>query len=66
MEEKVTEKVNKMRIPYIAMRLLTIVFVLLLFFPDLNPANIIQKAGQAKISGTSSLFTSSVSYSSLT
>ncbi|MGN0141943.1 MAG: ABC transporter permease subunit [Roseburia sp.] len=65
MEEKVAEKVNKMRIPYVCVRILIVAFVLLLFFPDLNPANIIQKAGQAKISSTSSLFTSGVSYSSL-
>lgn len=66
MDEKVTEKVNKMRIPYVCMRILTVVFILLLFFPDLSPAAIIKKAGQAKISSTASMFTSGISYSSLT
>jgi putative aldouronate transport system permease protein len=65
MEEKVTEREKKMHIPYVCTRILIVVYVLLLFFPGLNPANMIQKAGQAKISATSSLFTSGVSYSSV-
>lgn len=66
MEEKVAEKVDKMRIPYVCARVLAVVYVLLLFFPNLNPAHIVQTAGQAKISDTASLFTSGISYASLT
>lgn len=66
MEEKVAEKVNKMRIPYVCIRVLLVVYVLLLFFPSLNPALIVRVAGQAKISATASLFTSGISYTSLT
>lgn len=66
MEEQINAKVNKMRIPYVCMRILTLLFVVLLFFPSMSPANIIKQAGQAKIKGTTSLFTSGVSFSSLT
>lgn len=66
MEVNVNEKSNKMKIPYICMRLLTVLTVALLFFPSLSPANFITQSGQAKIKGTSSLFTGAVSYSSLT
>lgn len=66
MEEKVYEKANKMRIPYIGMRLLTVLGVALLFFPSLSPTNFITQAGQAKIKATTSLFTSGISFSSMT
>ncbi len=66
MEGNINEKVNKLRIPYVIMRLLTIVSVAMLFFPSLSPANFIRQAGQAKIKATTSLFTSGISYTSLT
>ena len=66
MEENINEKVNKLKIPYAIMRILTVAFVVLLFFPSLSPAGFIKQAGQAKIKGTTSLFTSGISYNSLT
>ena len=65
MEEKITAKLNKMCIPYRMNRVLLILFVLLMFLPDLSPVRFIEQAGQAKIPDTASLFTSSISYSSL-
>lgn len=65
MEVNVNEKANRMRVPYIIMRLVTILAVVLMFFPSLSPAYFITQAGQAKIKGTASLFTSSISYDSL-
>ena len=65
MEEKSIEKLRKLRIPYILNRVLLIVFVACLFFPEISPARIILQSGQAKISATASLFTSGISYSSL-
>lgn len=53
------------RIPYRIVRVMLIAFVLLMFFPGLNPASIIKTSGQAKIGSTASLFTCGISYSSL-
>ena len=66
MKDKDAAQSDKMRIPYVCTRLLLVVFVLAMFFPALNPAYIIDQAGQAKIANTASLFTSGISYSSLT
>lgn len=67
MEVNVNEKTDKkLKVPYICMRLVTILSIALMFFPSLSPANFITQAGQAKIKGTASLFTSAISYSSLT
>lgn len=57
---------EKMRIPYICSRVMLLLFATLMFFPDCSPARFVQQAGQAKISGTASLFTSAISYTSLT
>ena len=66
MEVNVNENSKKVRIPYMCMRILTLVTLALLFFPSVSPVNFITQSGQAKIKGTASLFTSGVSYSSLT
>ncbi len=66
MEENINEKVKKLNIPYGIMRILTLAYVVLLFFPSVSPANFIKQAGQAKIKGTTSLFTSAISYDSIT
>jgi len=66
MEKKVCEKAGKGSVLFIIVRLLTLATVVLLFFPSLSPVNFITQAGQAKIKGTASLFTSGISYSSLT
>lgn len=65
MDEKITAKLNKMRIPYRINRILLIVFALLMFLPDLSPTRFIEQAGQAKVPDTASLFTGSISYSSM-
>lgn len=57
---------DKMRIPYVCSRIMLVLFALLLFFPDCSPARFVKQAGQAKIGGTASLFTSAISYKSLT
>lgn len=66
MKEMQQDAIRRLKIPYICLRLLIVMSVVLLFFPSLNPANIITKSGQAKISLSSSLFTCGVSYSGLT
>lgn len=66
MEKKVCENAGKSNVLYVFVRLLTLVIVVSLFFPSLSPVNFITQAGQAKIKGTASLFTSGISYSSLT
>lgn len=66
MEKKVCENAGKGNVLYVFVRLLTLVIVVSLFFPSLSPVNFITQAGQAKIKGTASLFTSGISYSSLT
>ncbi len=65
MEEKNTAKLNKVVIPYRIIRVLLVAFALLMFLPDLSPTRFVEQAGQAKISDTTSLFTGSISYSSL-
>lgn len=65
-DEAAAPWLKKSKIPYIANRVLLVVFALLLFLPGVSPANMILKSGQATIKGTASLFTSGVSYSSLT
>ncbi len=65
MEDKITAAAEKMKIPYRALRILLILFLVMMFFPQLNPAAIITKSGQAKVSTNISLFTCSISYSSL-
>ena len=65
MEVNVNEKANRMRIPYVVLRLLTILSVVLMFFPSLSPVYFVTQAGPAKIKGTASLFTSAISYDSL-
>ena len=59
------DRLKKLRIPYVCVRILLIVFAALMFFPGVNPAYIVLKAGQAKIRNTASLFTSGISYKSL-
>ena len=54
-----------LRIPYITVRIVLILFVLLMFLPAASPTRIVLTAGQASTSNTSSLFTNSVSYESL-
>ena len=66
MEKKVCENAGKSNVLYVFVRLLTLVIVVSPFFPSLSPVNFITQAGQAKIKGTASLFTSGISYSSLT
>lgn len=58
--------VDKMSAPYIIVRVVLVVFALLMFFPGVSPTRIVLTAGQSKVSATSSLFTNSVSYASLT
>lgn len=65
MDEKTAEKLKKTQLPYILNRVLLLVFTALLFFPGVSPSHIVLTAGQAKISGTASLFTNGISYSSL-
>ncbi len=66
MEGKVNEKTNMLKIPYVCVRLITVVIAALLFFPSLSPVSFIRQSGQAKVKPTSSLFTSAISYSKLT
>lgn len=65
MDEINSVKWNRVRIAYILERVLLIVFIALLFFPGVSPSYIILKAGSAKITNMSSLFTNGISYSSL-
>lgn len=66
MDERTAAKLKKMQVPYICVRILLIIFAALLFFPGVSPSKIILTAGQAKITGSASLFTNAISYSSLT
>lgn len=66
METNVNEKINKLKIPYGLSRILTLAFVVLLFFPSISPAGFIKQAGQAKVKDTASFFTSGISYERLT
>lgn len=65
MGERLTPPKDPLRIPYIVARVVLILFVLMMFLPAVSPTRIILKAGQASTSSTASLFTNSVSYSSL-
>lgn len=58
-------KLKKAEYFYIPLRILTVLTVVLLFFPAINPAKIVTGAGQANVNSVNSLFTSAVSYSSL-
>ncbi len=66
MEENINEKVKKLNIPYAISRILTVAFLVLLFFPSMSPASFITEAGPAKVKNTASLFTSGISFESLT
>ncbi len=66
MEGNINEKVNKLRVPYMIIRILTILAVALLFFPSLSPTNFIKKSGTAPIKATASFFSSAISVDSLT
>ena len=66
MGERLKTRRDSLRVPYIVARVVLIVFALLMFFPGVSPSRFILAAGQAEISATKSLFTNSVSYSSLT
>lgn len=65
LDEKTVEKLKKTQLPYIINRVLLLLFTALLFFPSVSPSHIVLTAGQAKITGTASLFTNAISYSSL-
>lgn len=56
---------DPLRIPYIIARIALIMFALLMFLPAITPTRIVLTAGQASTSGTSSMFTNAVSFSSL-
>lgn len=58
-------KLKRTRFPYMALRILLVLFVAMLFFAELSPARIVLASGQAKIGATASLFTSGISYNSL-
>lgn len=66
MEERLETREKRMWIPYIITRILLVAYALLMFFPAASPAWIVRQAGQAKVTNTASLFTSAVSWSSLT
>lgn len=65
MGERLKPKGDRLRVPYIVARVVLIVFALLMFFPGVSPSRFILTAGQAEISATKSLFTNSISFSSL-
>lgn len=66
MKEQLSPKERLANILYVPMRLMMVLSAVLLFFPALNPALMISKAGQAKIKGSTSLFTCATSYKNLT
>ncbi len=66
MEGNTEKLVDKLKVPYIVIRIITLLSVALFFFPSLSPTNFITKAGSAPIKATSSFFASGFSYSSLT
>ena len=66
MKEELSPREKTANKLYVPLRILVLFSVVLLFFPALNPARMIIQAGQAKISGTASLFTCAISYGSLT
>lgn len=61
MKEERTEKIGALSGLYVVQRILTILTIAMIFFPIANPAKICEM-----VSGKISLFTSAVSYSSLT
>ncbi len=65
MDLSVQDKLKKLRIPYICIRLLLIAFAALMFFPGVSPSYIVLSSGQAKIRNTASLFTNGISYKSV-
>ena len=65
MGERLSKPKEALRIPYITARIVLILFALMMFLPAVSPTRIILTAGQASTSSTASLFTNSVSYSSL-
>ena len=65
MGERLSSPKEPLRLLYIAARIVLILFALMMFLPAVSPTRIILTAGQASTSSTSSLFTNSVSYSSL-
>ncbi len=66
MKEELSPREQTANKLYIPLRILMVLSAVLLFFPAINPALMITSAGQAKVSGTASLFTCAVSYGSLT
>ncbi len=66
MKEELSPREKTANKLYIPLRILMVLSAVLLFFPAINPALMITSAGQAKVSGTASLFTCAVSYSNLT
>ncbi len=66
MKEELSPREKTANKLYIPLRILMVLSAVLLFFPAINPALMITSAGQAKVSGTASLFTCAISYSNLT
>lgn len=66
MKEELTSKEKLANKLYIPLRILSVISVVLLFFPQVNPAAFISKAGEAVVSDTASLFTCGISYKALT
>ncbi len=64
--ETTTTGAQSCKILYWVSRALLMAFALLLFLPSASPTHIILKSGQATIKGTASLFTSGISYGTLT
>ena len=66
MKEELTPREKLASRLLIPVRLIVLAVVATLFFPSMNPAIFVTKAGQANVSSTSALFTSAISYDSLT
>lgn len=65
MEERLSIPQKKANIPYILVRIVLILFVLMMFLPAISPTRIVLTSGQASTGSTASLFTNAVSYESL-
>ncbi len=65
MNDEKALKLAKVKIPYRVVRVMVLLFIVMMFFPQLNPAGFISKCGQATVGRTASFFTSAISYSSL-
>ena len=65
MAERLSTPKEPLRIVYMIARVVLLLFVLMMFLPAVSPTRIILTAGQASASTTASLFTNSISYSSL-